>query len=132
MCKSMYDKEYRPKRMAKPETREKNYKNYIKYNYSITLEKLIELWNKQEGKCPCCLVKLPHPKDWNTPKWEISIDHDHSCCGQKSKSCGKCVRGILCRDCNLMIGHAKDKQETLARSINYLEETSMKGSTQNL
>jgi hypothetical protein len=34
------------------------------------------------------------------------VDHDHSCCGLAS--CGKCVRGLLCRSCNGVIGGTRD------------------------
>ena len=33
----------------------------------------------------------------------LHIDHDHGCCG-KDKSCGRCVRGILCGNHNRLIG----------------------------
>ena len=48
------------------------------------------------------------------------IDHDHECC-PKDKSCGKCVRGILCKQCNWMLGNANDKVETLERAVQYLK-----------
>ena len=39
------------------------------------------------------------------------VDHDHSCCTGE-KSCGKCVRGILCLKCNTQIGHIERLRET--------------------
>lgn len=60
--------------------------------------------------CPLC----EHP----TPK---SIDHDHSCC-DGNKSCGKCIRGVICRKCNAGLGNAKDSIEILQTMVKYLQE----------
>lgn len=51
----------------------------------------------------------------------MNIDHDHSCCPKNKKSCGKCVRGVLCRDCNLGLGYFKDDIDLLKRAIKYLD-----------
>jgi hypothetical protein len=37
----------------------------------------------------------------------IHIDHDHNCC-PGNRSCGKCVRGVVCMACNIAIGWCKD------------------------
>lgn len=50
-----------------------------------------------------------------------SIDHDHSCC-PGNKSCGKCIRGILCRACNSGIGMLRDDPEILEAGARYLRE----------
>lgn len=49
-----------------------------------------------------------------TSETALHIDHDHAT--------GK-VRGLLCRHCNLMLGHARDDIRVLARAIDYLQDT---------
>lgn len=51
---------------------------------------------------------------------KLCIDHDHSCCAG-SGSCGKCVRGVLCGNCNSALGHAKDSADRLQGLISYLQ-----------
>jgi hypothetical protein len=49
----------------------------------------------------------------------LSVDHDHSCCPGKH-SCGKCVRGLLCGNCNSAEGYLQgdpDRAEKLAQYI---------------
>lgn len=48
-----------------------------------------------------------------------AIDHDHKCC-PGSVSCGECLRGVLCRRCNVAIGYLKDSPEYSAAAAAYL------------
>lgn len=50
----------------------------------------------------------------------LNIDHDHACCDRPG-SCGKCVRGVLCGNCNTALGHARDDIERLRGLISFLE-----------
>jgi hypothetical protein len=83
---------------------------YLK-TYNISLDEYNNKLQEQDGKC--CICK-------NTCDRTLSVDHDRSCCSD-NKSCGKCIRGLLCRHCNLLLGNAKDKIETLKSAIEYLE-----------
>lgn len=66
----------------------------------------------QGGRCFIC-HRRPVSK-------RLAVDHDHSCCPGPT-SCGKCVRGLLCRNCNRdVLGHLKDDVEALQRAIDYL------------
>lgn len=54
----------------------------------------------------------------------LSIDHDQRCCPNsdtRSKTCGKCVRGILCNSCNLTLSYTKDDPNVLRAMLVYLE-----------
>ncbi len=71
--------------------------------YGLTPEKYKEMWDAQGGKCylPSC----------NNPA--SCIDHDHVT-GQ--------VRGLLCRTCNLALGHFRDSLQLLKEAVAYLEK----------
>jgi hypothetical protein len=81
--------------------------------YNLTNEKYQELLDKQNNSCKICLK----PFTDTTPH----IDHDHVCCPGK-KSCGECVRGLLCNACNTGLGFFKDSAEILQSGKNYLDE----------
>lgn len=56
-------------------------------------------------------------------KENLHIDHDHSCCPAKTrKGCGNCVRGALCSEHNLAVGHLE--REDAMEVISYLLATS--------
>lgn len=50
----------------------------------------------------------------------LHVDHDHSCCGKRSSTCGKCVRGFLCGNCNRALGMFRDDTTRLSAAIAYL------------
>lgn len=66
----------------------------------------------QDGCCGAC---GRHPKNGE----RLVIDHDHSCC-PGVKSCGECIRGLLCAGCNAGIGLLGDSPEGLERALIYL------------
>jgi hypothetical protein len=51
----------------------------------------------------------------------LSVDHDHSCC-PGPKSCGKCVRDLLCYRCNTVLGRVEENRELLLNLVEYLDK----------
>lgn len=50
----------------------------------------------------------------------LKIDHDRTCCSG-SRSCGRCVRGLLCSNCNRAIGLFGDDAAAIRAAAAYLE-----------
>ncbi len=82
----------------------------LKGLYGLTEEQFDAL--ASQG-CAICGVR-------DGPEHRLHVDHDHTCC-PGSKSCGKCVRGLLCRSCNQGLGNFKDAPSLLREAILYLE-----------
>ncbi|SHT53701.1 Recombination endonuclease VII [Mycobacteroides abscessus subsp. abscessus] len=80
--------------------------------YSLTKDQYLRILHVQGRRCGICRIKMGI--------WEYHIDHDHGCCSGTS-SCGGCVRGLLCRECNLKLGHV-EKWECLPNAVDYLEK----------
>ena len=68
----------------------------------------------QEGLCKICRLDFP-----GKFRKHFSVDHDHVCCPGK-KSCGKCIRGLVCETCNRGMGLFKDNIELIEKVLNYL------------
>jgi hypothetical protein len=84
-------------------------------NYRLSLERYMEILAEQGGKCAIC--PLDAPSDYRTSRFHV--DHGHACCPGK-KSCGKCVRGLLCHGCNTALGNFKDSPDNLLSAVAYL------------
>lgn len=72
--------------------------------YCLSLGKFNAILRAQQWACALCQIEPDYDFDvfgYEHPGaptfWHI--DHDHACC-DKPSSCGDCVRGILCRECN--------------------------------
>lgn len=56
---------------------------------------------------------------------QLYVDHDRSCCSNDSttkKSCGYCVRGLLCISCNFGLGYMRDNRQSLIEAVSYLKQ----------
>lgn len=82
--------------------------------YGLTVEQHDALLKKQGGVCAIC--RQPDTEK----KGNLVVDHDHQCCPKKDRSCGKCVRGLLCHKCNQAIGCLSDDVPTILRAADYL------------
>lgn len=51
----------------------------------------------------------------------LAVDHDHMCCPADARSCGQCVRGLLCGRCNSAAGLLLDSVESARMMVKYLE-----------
>jgi len=90
---------------------------WIKTHYKLTREQWDALLEAQGGKCAICGRTDPLGIGKTNG---FHVDHDHACCPGK-KSCGKCVRGLLCNHCNPMLGHADDDPAILRSAADYLD-----------
>lgn len=91
---------------------------YLKNTYNITLEEYEAMVENQKGLCAICSTS---PK-----KQQLSVDHDHRCCPGK-KSCGACVRALLCGDCNRAIGLLQDEPQLLRKAATYIDNYTVTG-----
>lgn len=73
----------------------------LRANYNITLNEYLLILSNQGFHCALCPRNTGDSGQW------LAVDHDHNCCPGK-KSCGKCVRGLLCPDCNRKLGHIEN------------------------
>jgi hypothetical protein len=71
------------------------------YKYRLSEEEYLTIYKQQEGRCAICRQELEQPH----------VDHNHSTMK---------VRGLLCRSCNLALGHFRDNLIVLSSAINYL------------
>lgn len=84
---------------------------YLRKTYNITAEQYWALYEYQGGRCFMC------PATGKARR--LAVDHDHSCCNGPT-SCGKCIRGLLCSQCNKLLGRFRDSPEAFEKAASYL------------
>ncbi len=93
--------------------------------YGLSPSEVSHMLARQGGRCLICGISQD-----DAPQ-VFAVDHDHSCCNDAVRTCGKCVRGILCRTCNAGLGLFRDSPELLLKAIEYLNSTSVVHATDN-
>lgn len=82
------------------------YKGNLKRLYGITFEEYEQKLTEQNNSCEICgidQIMLGH---------RLHVDHCHTT--------GK-IRALLCRDCNTLLGRAKDDPGVLQKAAEYLQ-----------
>lgn len=96
--RKQYSKEHHAKN---PDARRSTiYKN----KFGISLDTYNEMLEQQGGVCAICKQEEVMVDKRTNQVRRLAVDHDHTCC-PSDKSCGKCVRGLLCHKCNTFLGH---------------------------
>jgi len=86
------------------------------YRHHISIEYYYQMLDDQDGLCPICECEL-------TPEVVPSLDHDHACCPNSGgRSCGECIRGILCMRCNKGLGFYEPRADAMSA---YLEKNAL-------
>jgi hypothetical protein len=79
--------------------------------FGITLDQYNVMFAEQKGLCLGCY------KHQSNCKRALHVDHDH-----KTGN----IRGLLCHECNSVLGYTKDSPTTLRRLADYLEARGIK------
>jgi Recombination endonuclease VII len=89
--------------------------NRIVHTYKMTSSQYWALYAYQGECCAGCVRATGKSK-------RLAIDHDHSRCDDHppDQGCSRCWRGLLCSQCNELIGRYGIEQ--LARLIKYLSD----------
>lgn len=86
-------------------------------DYNINNEQYDNLLSKQNNSCAICSTHQ------SKLRRSLSVDHNH-----KTNQ----VRGLLCDNCNLVLGHAFDSVTLLDKAIKYLQKYTTKNGEKEL
>src|SRR5580704_3626608 len=72
------------------------------YSHGTTVAEILRIQGAGHPQCAACGSEA-----------DLKVDHDHGCCPAQ-RSCGKCVRGYLCHECNSAEGLLKTPERAVA------------------
>lgn len=85
------------------------------WRHRISEEDYEAMVEAQGGRCGIC----------GREDKKLVIDHDHGCCDNAQRfgrTCGLCVRGLLCHGCNMFVGFIeRSSPAVLARALRYID-----------
>lgn len=99
--------------LSRWQLQEMAFRNRLSVRFGIRPSDYDGLLEKQGGGCAVCGAKRNGLR--------LPVDHDHSCCPGR-KSCGKCIRGILCVRCNTITGFLEKNSELVPLCEAYIRE----------
>ena len=100
-------------RASNPSWRKSSRTKHLMTRYNMTLEQYESMLEEQGG---VCAVKGCGRTNGNH---SMHVDHDHSCC-PGDRSCGKCVRGLLCGPCNKAAGMLREDPALMMALADYV------------
>lgn len=89
-------------------------KSHLWTHYRLTIEDYSKMFYEQNGLCLICKKAR-----------KLIVDHDHNCCSEKL-TCGKCVRGLICNQCNLIVGIIENNSGIIESSKKYINKYNKK------
>jgi hypothetical protein len=98
------------------ENRDKTKVNALWTKYRLRKDQFDDLLQSQNNKCAICN---------NTFNETPNVDHDHSCC-KNYRSCGNCVRGLLCSRCNEFLGKYEANFHLIDKINQYISNHNLK------
>lgn len=102
---------YEKKRNNSPERKSKRKNSILFRLYGMTLKEYDEMVKKQDNRCAICYEH--ESAIINDVLKGLAVDHNHNTGG---------IRGLLCSNCNSVIGYAHDNIDLLNKCIQYLRE----------
>lgn len=100
-------------RATRAQTPERTRRNNLWAKFQMTVEQYDARLEAQGGLCAIC-ARVPPVRR------RPAVDHDRACCSG-NKSCGSCVRALLCDGCNIGLGSFEDDPVRLRAAADYVE-----------
>lgn len=104
--KSAHQKAWRAKNPRKARS------NDLKKTYGITVDDFERMLEEQDGVCAICEQPEKTLNRFTQAPRNLAVDHCHV---------SGAVRGLLCTNCNTLVGASKDRIDILLKAVQYLE-----------
>jgi Recombination endonuclease VII len=119
VCRLCHNEDAHKAQIQMKRAHPERWKNYIRdrnlrKRFRLSVEAYEAISKLQNHKCLGC---EKHRDEIGL----LVVDHDHNCCPDRNKTCGKCIRGLLCAPCNNALGLVKNNASTLRNLAQYLE-----------